>query len=81
MNQTRISGPISVDLGADRVTASFQQVPSGPFALLHIAGVIRFHAVPGLTDPDTLRDLAAKATEIANWLEQQTASGGELDAA
>lgn len=81
MKQTRISAPISVDLGADRVTAGFHQVPSGPFAALNIASVIRLYAIPGATDPATLRDIAAKATEIADWLEQDSAKAGEINAA
>ncbi|MDR3083421.1 MAG: hypothetical protein LBV60_21305 [Streptomyces sp.] len=80
MNRTRIIGPTGVDLGADRVTTSLYLSPS-PYAVLHVASVIGFYARPGFADPAMLRDLAAKATEIADWLEKQQAEAGELDAA
>lgn len=77
---TNIIGPIGVNLGAARATAAYYLAPT-PYAVLHIGSTITLHARPGDTDPATLRDLAAKATEIADWLEQHSAKAGELDVA
>ncbi|MFD9630145.1 hypothetical protein [Streptomyces violascens] len=77
---TNIIGPIGVNLGAARVTAAYYTAPT-PYAVLHIGSTITLHARPGDTEPATLRDLAAKAAEIANWLEQDSAKAGEINAA
>ncbi|RCH70536.1 hypothetical protein DT019_03330 [Streptomyces sp. SDr-06] len=80
MNRTRPTGPIAFALGGDSVTASYSIAPS-PYAILHVGSALTLHATPGVADPAVLRDLAAKASEIANWLEQDSVEAGELDAA
>jgi hypothetical protein len=77
---TGIICPVGVNLRTGSVTTTYTLAPS-PYAVLHIGSAVTLHARPEDTDPAVLRDLAAHATDIANWLEKQNAKAGELDAA
>lgn len=82
MNQTQPIGPSGFTLGGDSVTITYNLAPN-PYAVLHVGSALTLHATPGVTDPATLLELAARAAEAAGWLQYQAekAQAGELNAA